>query len=142
LCVVTGSAVLRTGCLNAATSAATRGDLDPGVLAERLLLAVYAYGTNTGIRAVRGREKPLGGLRSLGQLLSVGFGMGEAGMPAAEVVGQVVVEDPGADLEQHVCASGRPAHLLLLTMRLEMTWLIADSTKELEMVSPARWRSP
>jgi hypothetical protein len=45
-------AVLRTGCLNAATSAATRGDLDPGVLAQRLLLAVYAYGTNTGIRAV------------------------------------------------------------------------------------------
>jgi len=45
-------AVLRTGCLTAATSAASRGDLDPGVLAQRLLLAVYAYGTNTGIRAV------------------------------------------------------------------------------------------
>ena len=43
-------AVLRTGCLTAATSAAARGDLDPGVLAQRLLLAVYAYGTNTGIR--------------------------------------------------------------------------------------------
>jgi len=28
------------------------------------------------------------------------------------------------------------------TMRLLMTWLTADSTKELEMVSPARWRSP
>ena len=41
-------AALRTGCLTAATSAAGRGDLDPGVLAQRLLLAVYAYGTNTG----------------------------------------------------------------------------------------------
>jgi hypothetical protein len=49
-------AVLRTGCLNAATSAATRGDLDPGMLAQRLLLAVYAYGTNTGIRAVAAGE--------------------------------------------------------------------------------------
>ena len=39
-------AVLRTGCLTAATSAAARGDLDPNVLAQRLLLAVYAYGTN------------------------------------------------------------------------------------------------
>lgn len=49
-------AVLRTGCLTAATSAAGRGDLDPGVLAQRLLLAVYAYGTNTGIRAVAAGE--------------------------------------------------------------------------------------
>ena len=49
-------AVLRTGCLTTATSVATRGDLDPGVLAQRLLLAVYAYGTNTGIRAVAAGE--------------------------------------------------------------------------------------
>jgi hypothetical protein len=49
-------AVLRTGCLTAVASAATRGDLDPGVLAQRLLLAVYAYGTNTGIRAVAAGE--------------------------------------------------------------------------------------
>ena len=49
-------AVLRTGCLTAATSATARGDLDPGVLAQRLLLAVYAYGTNTGIRAVAAGE--------------------------------------------------------------------------------------
>jgi hypothetical protein len=49
-------AVLRTGCLDAAASAATRGDLDPGALAQRLLLAVYAYGTNTGIRAVAAGE--------------------------------------------------------------------------------------
>jgi TnpA family transposase len=49
-------AVLRTGCLTAATSATARGDLDPGVLAQRLLLAVYGYGTNTGIRAVAAGE--------------------------------------------------------------------------------------
>ena len=34
----------------------TRGDLDLSVLAQRLLLAVYAYGTNTGIRAVAARR--------------------------------------------------------------------------------------
>jgi hypothetical protein len=49
-------AVLRTGCLAAATSATARGDLDSGMLAERLLLAVYGYGTNTGIRAVAAGE--------------------------------------------------------------------------------------
>ena len=43
--------VLRTGCLDAVTSAAG-GGIGPDVLAERLLLAIYAYGTNTGIRAV------------------------------------------------------------------------------------------
>ncbi|WP_049795707.1 Tn3 family transposase [Frankia sp. EAN1pec] len=47
-------AVLRTGCLAAASTAAGRGDLAPEVLAERLMLAIYAYGTNTGIRAVAG----------------------------------------------------------------------------------------
>jgi TnpA family transposase len=45
-------AALRTGCLQAVTSVAGRADLDPQVLAERLLLCVYAYGTNTGLRAV------------------------------------------------------------------------------------------
>lgn len=45
-------AVLRSGCFDRVTSAATRGDLDPGVLAERLLLVIYAYGTNTGMKAV------------------------------------------------------------------------------------------
>ena len=49
-------AVLRTGCLDQVTSSAGRGDLAREVLAERLLLAVYAYGTNTGIRAVAGGE--------------------------------------------------------------------------------------
>jgi hypothetical protein len=47
-------AILRTGCLASVTAAAGRGDLAPEVLAERLLLAIYAYGTNTGIRAVAG----------------------------------------------------------------------------------------
>jgi TnpA family transposase len=47
-------AVLRTGCLTGVTAAAGRGDLAPEVLAERLLLAIYAYGTNTGIRAIAG----------------------------------------------------------------------------------------
>ncbi len=47
-------AVLRTGCLVGVTAAAGRGDLAPEVLAERLLLAIYAYGTNTGIRAIAG----------------------------------------------------------------------------------------
>src|SRR6266536_3550480 len=45
-------AALRTGCLQAVTTVAGRADLDPDVLAERLLLCVYAYGTNTGLRAV------------------------------------------------------------------------------------------
>jgi TnpA family transposase len=45
-------AVLRTGCLRRVTSVADRGNLHEDVLAERLLLAIYAYGTNTGIRAV------------------------------------------------------------------------------------------
>lgn len=44
--------VLRTGCLNAVTSVTAGGSIRPDVLAERLLLAIYAYGTNTGIRAV------------------------------------------------------------------------------------------
>jgi TnpA family transposase len=47
-------AVLRTGCLQHVTAAAGRGDMPPEVLAERLLLAVYAYGTNIGLRAVAG----------------------------------------------------------------------------------------
>jgi TnpA family transposase len=47
-------AVLRTGCLSGVTAAAGRGDLAQEVLAERLLLALYAYGTNTGIRAIAG----------------------------------------------------------------------------------------
>ncbi|MEJ3746341.1 Tn3 family transposase [Actinomycetes bacterium KLBMP 9797] len=45
-------AVLRTGCLNAVTSVAGNSSLKPEVLAERLMLAIFGYGTNTGIRAV------------------------------------------------------------------------------------------
>lgn len=59
-------------------------------------------------------------------------------MPAAEVVGQVVVEDPGADLEQQVGTAGVQRICCLLTIRLAITWLTADSTKALEMPSPAR----
>jgi hypothetical protein len=39
-------AVLRTGCLQAVTAVTGTGHLAPEVLAERLMLAVYAYGTN------------------------------------------------------------------------------------------------
>ena len=49
-------AVLRSGCLNQVASATTRGDLDETTLAERLLLVIYAYGTNTGIKAVAGSD--------------------------------------------------------------------------------------
>jgi hypothetical protein len=45
-------AVLRTGCLDAVASVSGGGSLSPEVLAERLLLVIYAYGTNTGIKAV------------------------------------------------------------------------------------------
>ncbi|GAB0107311.1 Tn3 family transposase [Nocardia sp. JMUB6875] len=47
-------AILRTGCLRPVTSVADRGNLPEDVLAERLLLSIYAYGTNTGIKAVAG----------------------------------------------------------------------------------------
>lgn len=47
-------AILRTGCLDAVTGAVGRTDLPRGVLAERLILALYAYGTNTGIKAIAG----------------------------------------------------------------------------------------
>ncbi|MEU4295012.1 Tn3 family transposase [Kribbella sp. NPDC026596] len=52
-------AVLRTGCLDGVISVAGTagsGELPREVLAERLLLAVYADGTNTGIRAISGGE--------------------------------------------------------------------------------------
>jgi TnpA family transposase len=43
---------LRTGCLDAFTPIGTRSDLEAAKLFQRLLLLVYAYGTNTGIRTV------------------------------------------------------------------------------------------
>lgn len=49
-------AVLRTGCLQSVTSVAGHGSLPEHILAERLLLAIYGYGTNTGIRAVAASE--------------------------------------------------------------------------------------
>jgi Tn3 transposase DDE domain len=48
--------VLRTGCLKSVTSVADRGVMPEDVLAERLLLGLYAYGTNTGIRSVAGGD--------------------------------------------------------------------------------------
>ena len=47
---------LRTGCLNAFSTAGTRSDIDPAVLFQRLLLLIYAYGTNAGIAAVAAGE--------------------------------------------------------------------------------------
>src|SRR5664279_2701728 len=52
-----------------------------------------------------------GRLRS--QVLLIGC-VGEVGVPAPVVVGEGVVEYPGADLEQEVRAAGAPSHLLLL----------------------------
>ncbi|MEV5708730.1 transposase, partial [Actinoallomurus sp. NPDC052274] len=43
---------MRTGCLDVFTSIGTRSDIEAGKLFQRLLLLVYAYGTNTGIRTV------------------------------------------------------------------------------------------
>jgi hypothetical protein len=46
--------VLRTGCLHAVTSVADHANLPEDVLAERLLLAIYASGTNTGVGGAHG----------------------------------------------------------------------------------------
>jgi hypothetical protein len=40
------------------------------------------------------------------------WGAGEGGVPTPEVVGELVVEDPGTDLKERVGATGCPAHLL------------------------------
>ncbi len=53
-------ALLRTGILDQVASVAGGGSLKPEILAERLMLAIYGYGTNTGIRAVL----PAGGAHS------------------------------------------------------------------------------
>ncbi len=45
-------AVLRTGALDEVSAIVGGGTLPPTVLAERLMLAIYAHATNTGIRAV------------------------------------------------------------------------------------------
>jgi hypothetical protein len=49
-------AVLRSGCLDKVTSVASRDGIAPEVLVERILLVIYAYGTNTGIAAIAGGE--------------------------------------------------------------------------------------
>ena len=46
-------AALRTGCPAALTPLRTRREIDPSALTERLKLLIYAYGTNTGVRAGR-----------------------------------------------------------------------------------------
>lgn len=52
---------LRTGCLDAFTPIGTRSDIEAAKLFQRLLLPVYAYGTNTGIRtAVHRSDVPDG----------------------------------------------------------------------------------
>jgi hypothetical protein len=50
--------------------------------------------------------------RLRGQFLVIG-GVGEVGVPAVEVVGELVVEDSGTDLKQQVGTLGCPPHLLL-----------------------------
>ncbi|MGH3898108.1 MAG: Tn3 family transposase [Pseudonocardiaceae bacterium] len=62
---------LRTGCLAAFTPVGTRAEIDPAVLAERLLLLIYAYGTNAGVRgpstgnhAARSKSYPCAASRS------------------------------------------------------------------------------
>ena len=49
-------AALRTGCLDAFVPVGNRGEIAAATLFQRLLLTVYAYGTNTGIRAVAAGE--------------------------------------------------------------------------------------
>jgi TnpA family transposase len=44
-------ACLQTGCLDTVTSVAAGTNLPADVLAQRLMLAIYSYGTNTGIKA-------------------------------------------------------------------------------------------
>jgi TnpA family transposase len=49
-------AVLRTGCLRAFSSVGAREAIDRDSLEQRLILLIYAYGTNTGVRAVAAGE--------------------------------------------------------------------------------------
>lgn len=53
---VVKEAALRTGMLAKLTPIGTREAIDRETLWERLLLVAYAYGTNTGIRAIAGAE--------------------------------------------------------------------------------------
>ncbi|MEU7900875.1 Tn3 family transposase [Nonomuraea sp. NPDC049152] len=51
-------AILRTGCLEKVAALTGGGHLDGQVLAERLMLLIYAYGTNCGIRSVTSGAHP------------------------------------------------------------------------------------
>ncbi len=51
--------------------------------------------------------------RLRGEVVVLGH-LGEPGVPAVEVLGEVVVEDPGADLEKQVRAARGASHLLFL----------------------------
>jgi TnpA family transposase len=51
-------AILRTGCMNTVTDMSRSARLRPETLAERLLLVLYAYGTNTGISSVAAGDHP------------------------------------------------------------------------------------
>ena len=50
--------VLRTGCLGAVTARAGRTGISAQDLAERLVLVIYGYGTNTGLHAVAAGRHP------------------------------------------------------------------------------------
>jgi hypothetical protein len=51
------AAALRTGCLQAVTAVAGRADLDPEILAERLLLCVYGYGPTPACAVAAGDHR-------------------------------------------------------------------------------------
>lgn len=50
--------------------------------------------------------------RLRGEVVPVGRGVGESGVPAVEVAGELVIEDSGADLQQEVRPAWCPPHLL------------------------------
>src|SRR5664279_5750812 len=71
---------------------------------SRLLCAPWRYRSSRSVdQPMRGRagdrEKPWEGLGGGCRLLDVGRAVGESGVPAVEVIGELVVEDAGADLE-------------------------------------------
>src|SRR5207248_3032929 len=48
--------VLRVGLVEHFAPSGTRGGIDPAVLAERLILCIFGYGTNIGLRAIAAGE--------------------------------------------------------------------------------------
>ena len=55
---------------------------------------------------------------------------------------QVFVRDPSADLQQQVRPRSVHRICCFFTIRLLITWLTVDSTNDVVIVSPWRWRSP